>query len=68
MDEGCILRMLLESAVGNERAMKEEDAEAKGESFDIDGFIVELLLVGTAGILSKKGGHLMEVDTALGLS
>lgn len=54
MDESKILRTVLESVVENERLMKEQEAEANGESFDIDKFIVELLLVGTANIYAKK--------------
>ena len=54
MDESKILRTVLESVVESERIMKEQEAEAKGEPFDIDEFIVELLLVGTANIFAKK--------------
>lgn len=54
MDEADILRKVLKTFIEERRISEELDAKAKGDDFDIDEFIVEIILIETASQVSAS--------------
>lgn len=54
MDEGEILRRALKTFIKERRIEEESDTIAKGDEFDIDEFIVEIILIETAYLMDAS--------------
>ena len=54
MDEADILRRAIKTLIEARRISEELDAKAKGDDFDIDEFIVDIILIETASQVSAS--------------